>query len=77
MLHPARMRPNALDRLGPVCPPAAQCLRLVRGERKAPEPGRLPFGQAYQHLRLVVVDDVYRQFAYVDHAIRILAPDPP
>ena len=59
MLRPARMRPNALDRLGPVCPPAAQCLRLVRGERKAPEPGRLPFGQAYQHLRLVVVDDVY------------------
>ena len=53
--------------LGSASPPVV--LLSASGELLPPEPTTFPFGQAFQHLWLVIDNDVYQRFTSVSHTM--------
>jgi hypothetical protein len=79
--HPSQRRSPNSERLRPFtsCLSASSAVSVSTRERTVKPPNQVAclFGQAYHHLWHVVGDDVYRQFTYVDNAIRPSFPTPP
>jgi hypothetical protein len=53
--------------VGSASPPVV--LLSASGEFRTPEPTTFPFGQASQHLWLVIDHDVYQRFTSVSHTM--------